>query len=104
MKQLNLKLTNKKSLANLLLIITFLSVGSGCSQSTPKEKVIITNNFVDIYVPLPETDAVKKDIETISEDLYKYIMVNEITYVCSLPKDEKERDECWNFFLKKSKK
>lgn len=64
-----------------------------------KEKIVIVNNFQEVYYPIPKTEAVRKDLEIISDETFKYILANEITYVCSPFKTELERVACRDEFL-----
>ena len=92
--------TISRKLSTKILLLTLLSVSSGCGWFTPKERIVYikTSDFCDKYYPLKNSSSIRKDINIISNDTFEFIKVNETTGVCEcLPTEKKE--QCYNDFL-----
>jgi len=84
-----------------------LLVMSGCSYFG-KKPTKSTDTFCDKHYPLKQSEAVKKDILSVSPETFDYFKINETTFQCDCPssKAETEKQQCWADFinLNKSKK
>jgi hypothetical protein len=70
-----------KKLLQILSISTIIIVSNSCSGFGRKEPKAI-ENYCHQYLALKESEEIKKDILTISNQLFEYIAVNEMTFNC----------------------
>jgi len=58
-------LKQKSFRTSLITSLSLITLG-GCVQQTSgiqKEKIVIVNNFQEVYYPIPRTDTVRKDLD-----------------------------------------
>lgn len=65
------------------------------------KKPITTDTYCDKHFALKKSEAVRKDVLTVSPETFEYFKINETTYQCDCPatKPEKEKQQCYADFL-----
>lgn len=99
MKMFLRQLQIKKGLLQISMLLILTSALLGCSWLQPKKETILNSEFCLKYHSLNFfLKEVEVDFKTISNELYRYINVNETTYICECLEGYRKK-QCYDEFL-----
>ena len=98
------KTISKNLFQNLPLVLMLLLVMNGCNYFG-KKPIKSTDTYCDKHFPLKKSEAIRKDVLTVSPETFDYFKINETTFQCDCPalKPEAEKQQCWTDFLNLNK-